>query len=65
MVAEGSCSRVEIDAAEGIADGVEEDRRLFRLIGFGDGAGGTEIERMPVGREDGESLVDGVLFEQG
>ena len=62
MVAEGSCSRVEIDAAEVIADGVEENRRL---ISFGDGAGGTEIERMPVGREDGEGLVDGVLFEQG
>ena len=65
MVAEGSCGRVEIDAAEVIADGVKTHFRPLPVEGGGNGAGGTEIKRTSVGREDGEGLVDGVLFEQG
>ena len=59
MVAEGSCGRVEIDAAEVIADGVE------LMTALGQGAGRTEIERAAVGREDGEGLIDRVLLEKG
>ena len=59
MVTEGARCRVEIDAAEVVVDGVE------LVTVFGECAGGTEIERTPVGREHREGLVNGVLLEQG
>ena len=58
-VAEVARCGVEIDAAEVIADGVE------LMIAFWEGAGGTEIERTAVGREDRIGLIDRLLLEKG
>ena len=52
VVSEASRCRIEIDAAEIIADGVE------LMVVLWESAGGTEIERTAIGRKYGISLID-------
>ena len=59
MVAETTRGWVEIYATEVITDGVE----LMTILGYC--AGGTEIDRVPVSRENRIGLIDRVLLEQG
>lgn len=58
-IAEMACSWVEINTTEIVTDGVE------LVIAFGERLGCTEIERTPVGREDGIGLIDSVLLQKG
>ena len=51
--------RIKIDTTEVIADGIK------LMTSLGKGAGCTEIDRTPIGREDGESLIDGILLDKG
>ena len=59
LIAKDTCGRIEIDTTEVIMDRIELMTALWECLGR------TEIERTPIGRKDGEGLVDRILLEQG